>query len=35
MILVVPGMALGQSLRQQWRDRAGAKGRRRRGLIQG
>ena len=33
MILVVPGMVLGQSLRQQWRDRAGAKGRRRRGLI--
>jgi ferric-dicitrate binding protein FerR (iron transport regulator) len=35
MILVMPGMVLGQSLRQQWRDRAGAKGRRRRGLTEG
>ena len=34
-ILVMPGMVLGQSLRQQWRDRAGAKGRRRRGLTEG
>jgi len=33
MILIMPGMALGQNLRQQWRDRSSARGRRRHGLI--
>ena len=35
MILIMPGMALGQNIRQQWRDRSSARGRRRRGLTQG
>ena len=35
LILIGPGMALGQNLRQQWRDRSSARGRRRRGLTHG
>jgi hypothetical protein len=33
--LVVPGLVLGQNLRQQWLDRPGGKGKRRRNLIRG
>ena len=35
VILVMPGMVLGQKLRQHWRDRSSAKGRRRRVLTAG
>jgi FecR protein len=34
-ILVIPGLVLGQNLRQQWRNRPTGRGRRRRGLTQG
>jgi hypothetical protein len=35
MVLIIPGMALGQNLRQQWRDRPRARGKRRHGLTHG
>ena len=34
-ILIIPGLVLGQNLRQQWRNRPTGRGRRRRGLTQG
>jgi hypothetical protein len=34
-ILIIPGLVLGQNLRQQWRSRPTGRGRRRRGLTQG
>jgi hypothetical protein len=35
VLLVMPGLVLGQNLRQRWLERPGGKGKRRRSLIRG